>query len=142
MQQYGRSVFADRFAEAAADSDYSRFAKNQDVTSEDIRAAALALWEHLRRTGQDPRTYAEQGLDEETVTSVLLGRECRYADEMELVSKEFREYWDATDEMRFTFSTLDVMRKELTHRFLAAKRKEGFTVVDTDDGIWLFRLPL
>lgn len=142
MQQYGRSVFADRFAEVAADSDYSRYAKNQDVTSEDIRAAAFALWEHLRRTGQDPQAYAEKDLDEETVTSVLLARQGQYADETELVSKEFREYWDATDKMRFTFATLDVMRKELARRFLTAKRTEGFTVVDNEYGIWLFRLSL
>lgn len=131
----GINEYAKAFAEVAADSDYSRYTKLQTASQQDIKAAAQFVWQignHL-----DPRKLP---LDEESVIQAMLAQVKRYGDESELVSTEYQEYWDATDEMRFSSFLLDQMAKELTGRFLAAKRAEGYVVVNNDDGIRLFKV--
>lgn len=135
MQQYGRSQFADHFAEVAADSDYSRHAKLREVTQYDIRAAAEALWSRKWRSEKD---YSEQ-VTEADVIEALLAKVEYYDDENHLVSVVHQDYWDATDKLRLSSGLLQQMQKELSRKYLYEKRIEGFTVVDNDHGIWLFR---
>lgn len=134
MQAYGRSTFADRFAEKAADSDYSRHTKLQMISQYDIRAAAEALWAYAMRNDVDlDRTE----LTENIVITALLAQDRRWDDENELVSTQFEEYWDLTDTFHFSPSLVAQMQEELVRKFLNSKRAE-YIVVNNRDGIWLF----
>lgn len=139
MQQYGRSQFADRFAEVAADSDYSRFPVLRDLTQHDIRAAALAMWAEMTKRGWD-REEAGKILDSNSVERVLLNKIARWDDDSHLVSTEFQEYWDATDEMKFSSGLLEDIRLELMNKYIVRKRNDGLTVIENQHGIWLFNM--
>lgn len=128
--------FADAFANVAAHSDYSRHTKLQAVSRKDIEAAAEALWIYVNSKGQDPWKL---DLTEADVITAMLAQTGHYGDESELVSTEYPEYWDATDEMRFSSFLVNQMAEELSARFLAAKRAKGYTTVSNADGIWLFK---
>lgn len=138
MNNRGMSVFCDRFAEVAADSDYSRIPKLQDVSQYDIRAAAKALWRRAIKVGLNPESVKET-LNEADVIWALEAKVKSYQDDNELVSVEFEKYWDATDGMKFSASLLLDMEYELSNRFQAQMRKEGFVVIDDIHGIWLFK---
>ena len=103
--------------------------------SEDITAAATALWTTALRQG--PGALDRLTLDEPTVITVLLAQKKRWDDEGELVSVEFEEYWDATDKLRFSSGLLEEMKKELARGFLENK-KADHVVVNNFHGIWLF----
>lgn len=135
MQAYGRSEFADRFAEAAADSNYSAYPQLQVESQYDIRAAAEALWATGQRENIDVGSVE---LDEGNVITVLLTQEQRWDDEGELVSREFEEYWDATDTHGFSASLTQRIQEELTRGFLT-KCRTDHVVVNNSHGIWLFR---
>lgn len=130
--------FAQKFIELAADSDYSRYQKLRDISERDIRAAADALWLKSSRNGSVEDTFAF--LDESTVVSALRCLARRYDDANDLVSSQFREYWDATDKHIKSPGLLARMEAELCSGFLASKKEEGITVVDNAYGIWLFDL--
>jgi hypothetical protein len=132
MQAYGRSTFADQFAETAADSDYSRHPQLQGVSQYDIRAAAEAVWTYATREG-----IRIGSLERGEVVRAMLAQVKRWDDEGELVSVEFEEYWDATDAQNLPSSLLDEMKKALARNFLEGKKGEHI-VVDNRDGIWLF----
>jgi hypothetical protein len=134
MQAYGRSEFADRFAEAAADSSYSSYRKLKDASQEDIRAAAEALWDYAMRANID---LSRTELTEQIVIRAMLAQEKRWGDENELVSTEFEEYWDATDTHHFSPGLVRRIQEELARGFLAGKREKSI-VVDNRYGIWLF----
>lgn len=138
MQQRGLSGFADRFAEVAADTDYSRKPALQSTSSFDITAAAEALWRDASRRGVDLEELAS-ALDSAAVERALEAQVRRYDDEDELVSVEFEEYWDATDEKRFSSMLLEQMKEELARTFLSDKKGEGMIVVNNHEGIWLFK---
>lgn len=136
MHAYGRSEFADRFALQAADSDYSnpRYSKLQGVSQYDIRAAAEALWAYAIRNDVD---LVALDLTEQIVITAMLSQERRWDDENDLVSSEFEDYWDATDEHNFSTGLRKQIQEELARNFLAAKR-EKYVVVNGSHGIWLF----
>lgn len=134
MQAYGRSVFADRFAEKAADTSYSDYAKLRDVSPYDIRAAAEALWSYAMRNDID---LVATELTGNIVITALLARVQSWDDESELVSTEFEEYWDATDLHRFSPGLVKQMEEELARNFLNRKR-EDHIVVNSGYGIWTF----
>lgn len=138
MQQRGLSGFADRFAGVAADTDYSRKPALQSTSSFDITAAAEALWKDASRRGVDLEELTGT-LDSAAVERALEAQVRRYDDEDELVSVEFEEYWDATDEKRFSSMLLEQMKEELTRTFLSDKKEEGMIVVNNHEGIWLFK---
>lgn len=127
--------FPGRFAEKAADSDYSRYPQLQGLSKEDIYATAEALRIQGLRLGIH---VSELEPDEPFVITALLAQKQRWDDEGELVSAEFEEYWDATDEHHFPTSLLEEMKRELSRNFLDGKKEEGFVVVNNQDGIWLF----
>lgn len=139
MQQYGRSEFADKFAEVAADSDYSRLPTLRDFSQYDIRAAAEAMWAEATKRGWD-RDEMYRILDSATVERVLSKRVARYTDSNELVSVEFEEYWDATDLMGFSAGLREGMEEELVRRFANRKRASGLTVIENQHGIWIFAM--
>jgi hypothetical protein len=124
--------FTERFAEAAADSDYSSHPFLRDFSEYDIRATAEALERFARREGVDLA-----GLDERMVITAMLARVQRWDDEGELVSTEFEEYWDATDEQGFSSSLMEEIKKALASNFLE-KQKAEHIVVSNQDGIWIF----
>jgi hypothetical protein len=130
-----RNRFADRFAERAADSDYSRYSQLQDTTSEDIRAAAEALWWKKWRSPED---YSEQ-VTEADVIEALLAKAEYYSDDNHLVSVVYETYWDMTDKLGLPSGLLQQMEKALSRKYLDEKRAEGFAVVNNDHGIWLYR---
>lgn len=132
MQAYGRSTFADQFAEKAADSDYSRYPQLQGVSQYDIRAAAEALWIYATREG-----IRIGSLEQGEIIRAMLSQVKRWDDEGELVSVEFEEYWDATDAQNLPSSLLEEMKKALTRNFLEGKKGEHI-VVDNRHGIWIF----
>lgn len=134
MQQRGRSEFADRFAGAAADTDYSRFPNLRSTSQYDIRAGAEALWTLAMRENADLDGLE---LDEKVVVSVLSAQAERWDDEGELVSVRYEEYWDATDEMGFSGLLMKDIKRELARKYLEGKKAEHI-VVDNRDGIWLF----
>lgn len=127
--------FPGRFAEKAADSDYSRYPQLQSLSKEDIYATAEALRIQGLRLGVH---VSDLEPDEPFVITALLAQKQRWDDEGELVSTEFEEYWDATDEHHFSTSLLEEMKRELSRNFLDGKKEEGFVVVNNQDGIWLF----
>lgn len=132
MQAYGRSTFADAFAEKAADSDYSRYPQLQSVSQYDIRAAAEAVWTYATREG-----IRIGSLERGEVVQAMLAQVQRWDDEGELVSVEFEEYWDATDAQGFSSGLMEDIKKALARNFLEGKKGEHI-VVDNRDGIWLF----
>lgn len=138
MQNYGLSWFADRFAEKAADTDYSRHANLQDVTQYDIRAAAEVLFHRIARAGGDPDEFGTRimGMD---VIETLLAKVEHYQDDDHLVSVNYEGYWDMTDGLGFSSGLLEQMRRELSRKYLTEKRVEGFDTVSNRYGIWLFR---
>lgn len=133
MQQRGMDEFADRFVEAAADSDWSRRPRLRDAEQSDIRAAGLALWSHRTESGS-----GLESITEADVIGAMEAQHVRYGDEGELVSLGFQEYWDTTDEMGFPDHLLRAMKKELARKFLEDRKQEGFIVIDNREGIWLF----
>lgn len=135
MKAYGRSEFADRFAEVAADGDYSRHPKLQSASQYDVRAAAEALWTYAMRNNVN---LDQVTLDEEIVVTAMLAQERRWDDEGELVSTEFEQYWDLTDRMNFSSGLLEEMKKELVYKYLDIERTDH-VIVSNRDGIWLFR---
>lgn len=138
MQQYGKSRFADRFAEVAADSDYSSYAKLQRTSQYDIRAAAEALWQRTRRAQDRPEEVAKHltGVD---VINVLTAQVERYDDDNEMVSVNYEGYWDWTDKLGLSSGLRQRMQEELAQKYLAEKRAEGFTTVSNQWGVWLYR---
>lgn len=128
--------FTERFAEAAADSDYSAKPKLQGVSEFDIRAAGRALWHHWNATLNNGADLIE--IDEPAVIEALSAQVRRYDDEGELVSVEFEEYWDATDAHNLPSGLLEEMKRELARGFLAKQREAGRIVVSDQDGIWIF----
>lgn len=135
MQVRGRSEFADRFAEAAADTDYSRFPSLRSTSQYDIRAAAEALWTFAMRGGAD---LSRIELSEAVILTALHAQAERWDDEGELVSVRYEEYWDTTDEMGFSGLLMKDIKRELARKYLEEK-KADHVVVDNRDGIWLFR---
>jgi hypothetical protein len=133
MQAYGRSQFADDFAAKAADSDYSRYPLLRSASQYDIRAAAEALWALALRNNLDVTE-----LNERMVITAMLAKVQRWDDEGELVSVEFEEYWDATDEQGFSSGLMEEIKKALVRNFLE-KQKTEHIVVNNANGIWLFR---
>jgi len=138
MRKYGLSQFADRFAEKAAEADYSKFPHLRDVTQYDIRAAGEALWQRITRSGGDPEEFSKRitGTD---VVETLLAKVEHYQDDNHLVSVEHEGYWDWTDKLGLSSSLRQQMQEELTRNYLAEKQGEGFTTVSNQWGIWLFR---
>lgn len=139
MQQYGRSQFADRFAEVAADGDYSRIPRLQGTTQYDIRAAAEAMWAAGTKRGWD-REEMGRVLDVATVERVLLAKVSHFSDGNHLVSVEFEEYWDATDKQGFSFGLRETIQEGLVRNYENRKRQELLTVVNNQNGIWVFDL--
>lgn len=125
--------FTERFAERAADSDYSRHPQLRSTSEEDIRATAVALWTYATQERAD----LSGPVSEQAVVAALLARTKRWDDEGELVSTEFEEYWDTTDTLGFSAILLKDMKRELATRHLAAQRDDHI-VVNNRDGIWLF----
>ncbi len=125
--------FTERFAEQAADSDYSRHPELRGISEEDIRAAAEALWIYAVQERAD----LSGPVSEQAVIAALLARTKRWDDEGELVSTEFEEYWDATDALGFSAILLKDMKRELAAKHLTAQR-DDHVVVNNRDGIWLF----
>lgn len=140
MQQDTPAGFVERFSEVAADSNYSRYIRLRETGTHDIRAAATALREHTAdRWGETGLSSLHQNLDEELVTEALLAQRRHYDDESELVAAEFQEFWDACDVQRLSHGTLERIKTELARSFLASRKAEKFTVVDNEQGIWLFK---
>lgn len=135
MRAYGRSEFADRFAEKAADTDYSWRVELQDFSQYDIRAAAEALWLHLARHGIGPNATE---LNEQIIVTAMRARAKRYDDGGDLVAQEFENFWDACDEQPLSSATEDMIREDLVASFLSGQRKAGMIVVNNLHGIWLF----
>lgn len=135
MHAYGRSEFADQFAERAADSDYSRHVKLQGFSQYDIRAAAEALWARLAWGGVD---FNKVTLSEQVVITAMLALARRYDDGGELVSDEFSDFWDACGEQPLSSATRDMIRENLVDNFLSGRRRAGMIIVSTVHGIWLF----
>lgn len=138
MKQYGMSMFADRFAKMAADSDYSRHGGLQEVSQCDIRAAAEALWWNAARKGLD-RDELYRGLAEADVISAMLAQVEHYMDDNHLVSVNFEGYWDMTDNMIESPGLRQQIEEHLSQNWLRDKKAEGCTVVSNRYGIWLFR---
>lgn len=133
--QDGRIRFVDHFTEVAADSDYSRYPKLRDTTQDDIRAAAEALWQ---KRWKSPEDFSEQVTEAEVVEALLAKTE-HYDDENHLASVIHKSYWDMTDDLGLSSGLREKMQKELSQEYLYQKRIEGFTAVDNDHGIWLFK---
>lgn len=140
MRQHGMSEFADRFAEKAADTDYSRYPQLQGVDQYDIRAAAEALWWRITCSPAYPeaKEYSEQITDMDVIETLLAKVE-RYDDDNHLVSVNYEGYWDMTDGLGLSSGLREQMQRELTHKYLREKRIDGFTTVSNQWGIWLFR---
>lgn len=137
MQQYGKSRFADHFAEVAADSDYSRYAKLRDTTQYDIRAAAEALWQQRTRSN-GLKEYSEQ-VTEADVIEALLAQVEKYGDDNELVSVNYEHYWDLTDTLIDSSDLKKQIERHLAHKFMNDKRMQGCTVVENQWGTWFFK---
>lgn len=133
MSKRAPNEFTEQFAEHLADSDYSRHPQLRGVGESDIRAAAEALWTYARQERMEPFGL----MNESSVVTVLLSQVKRWDDEGELVSTEFEEYWDATDELGFSAVLLKDMKRELAAKHLASQR-DDHVVVDNREGIWLF----
>lgn len=132
--------FHERFAEKAADTDYSRHSQLQGLSKYDIIATAEALRLTAIQIGTHVRGWGmldELTLDEPTVITSLLAQKNRWDDEGHLVSTEFEEYWDETDKHNFPSSLLEEMKKALTRSFLEGRKAECVTV-ENPYGIWLF----
>lgn len=132
--------FPQRFADQAADTDYSRYPQLQGLSKYDIGATAEALRLTAIQLGTHVRGWDmldDLKLDEPTVITALLAQKQRWDDEGHLVSTEFEEYWDATDTYNFPSSLLEEMKRHLVRRFLEGKKAEH-VVVDSPYGIWLF----
>lgn len=140
MQQYGRSQFADKFAEVAADTDYSRFPALRDITQYGIRAAAEAVWAVAWKAGWNKDDIQQLDITTSLVEQALTGLVKHYGETNELVSVEFQEYWDATDTMTFSADLRERMETELSWKYMEGKRSEGLTVISNRDGIWIFNL--
>lgn len=132
--------FHERFAEKAADTDYSRYPQLQALSKYDINATAEALRLTAIRLGTHVRGWGmldDLTLDEPTVITALLALKRRWDDEGHLVSVDFEEYWDATDTHNFPSSLLEEMKRHLVRQFLESKKTEH-VAVSNPYGIWLF----
>lgn len=132
--------FPERFAEKAADTDYSRHPQLQGLSKYDIYATAEALRLTALRLGTPVHGWDmldSLTLDEPTVITALLAQKQRWDDEGHLVSTEFEKYWDATDTHNFPSSLLEEMQRHLVHQFLEGKKGEH-VAVSNPYGIWLF----
>lgn len=132
--------FAQRFTDAVADSDYSRYPQLQALSGQDIRAAADALWTKAVRTGLDLE-HVTDGLDETAVVKTLTGLRERYDDANHLVSVRFERYWDETSLFIKSDQVRSAMEANLCSSYLTDRRAEpGTFVVDNAYGIWVFEL--
>lgn len=132
--------FHERFATAAADTDYSRYPQLQALSKYDISATAEALRLTAIQIGTHVKGWGmldELTLDEPTVITALLAQKQRWDDEGHLVSTEFEEYWDTTDKHGFPNRLLEDMKRHLVRQFLEGKKAEC-VAVDNPYGIWLF----
>lgn len=135
MRQHGMSTFVDQFAKVAADTDYSRYTKLQRIDQYDIRAAAEALWQKRWYSREE---FSEQVTDADVIETLLAKVE-RYDDDNHLVSVKHQDYWNMTDGLGLSSGLRERMQRELSLKYLAEKRMEGFTTVSNQWGIWVFR---
>ena len=132
MHSSARDKFVERFADLAAESDYSRHPQLRGASEWDIKAAGEALWTYAMREDID---ISKPG--ESMVITAMLAQTKRWDDEGELVSVEFEEYWDATDKLGLSGLLTKDLKRELTAKYLATRR-DDFVVVNNRYGIWLF----
>lgn len=128
--------FVRRFAEAAEDCDYSAYDRLRTLTQFDIEAAGAALWDWRSRRGDDLRNLE---VTPHQALEALLAKRNAYQDERELVAVEFEEFWDQASSLDLSTDLLRGIESELTQKFLASRTKDGYTVVNDVDGIWLFK---
>jgi hypothetical protein len=130
--------FVEKFTDLAAVNNRSPSARLQNLTSHEIQAAAKALWIHtLRSRGNTDELYA--GLGDAEMAKALLAARSTYVDENQLVSTEYREYWELTDTLGLSPGVRQQMQDELAGKFLHRAEAEGFVVINDSHGIWLFK---
>lgn len=139
MSKYQMGEFIKRFADVAADSDYSRYTQLQDISQFDIDAAARALWQHTAEEKKDAEETARD-LIEADVLRVLLAQVEHYMDSNDLVSVNYEGYWDMTDSLIGSPGLRKQIEEYLSAQYLLNRRTDGQTVVDGEHGIWFFRL--